>query len=357
MSSNTVEKPEKEMLMASRPLAGASLLALLVLALAAGTGAAAHSSGTTLNLVAYSTPKPVIGKIAGVWAKTAAGSSVSLTQSYGPSGSQARAIAAGQPADVAFLSTGLDVEGLVDAGLVSSSWEKSPHGGIVADSVVAFVVRGGNPKHIRGWSDLVKPGVQVVTPNPFSSGSAKWNILAAYGTTRKLGKTDKQATAFVQQLFRHVVSQDSSGANATNTFLAGKGDVLITYESEAYAALAAGKDIHILVPKQTMLIELPMVPTKKAPAQARQFIAFAQSAPAQTIFAENGYRPVDKSVLKKPALKKWRLTYTGGSRTIFEIADPIFGGWRKADRVWFDSSKGRMVSIEQEVGGPSGGGG
>ena len=340
--------------MIRRPLV---LLSLFVVVLTTACAASARAEGRTVNLVAYSTPKPVMAKLIDLWSKTPAGSGVSFTQSYGPSGAQARAIVAGQPADIAFLSTGLDVDGLVDAGLVSQDWGKAPYGGIAADSVVAFVVRGGNPRHIRTWSDLVKPGVQVVTPNPFSSGSAKWNILAAYGAQRKLGKTDKQATAFVAQLFRHVVSQDSSGSNATNTFLAGKGDVLITYESEAYAALAAGKDIHIVVPKQTMLIELPMVPTKSAPAQAKQFIAFAHSAAAQTIFAENGYRPVDKAVLKKPALKKWRLTYTGGSRTIFKIADPIFGGWRQADRTWFDPSKGRMVSIEQQVGGPTGAGG
>jgi len=333
------------------------LLSVLALALSVVTGAAARTEGTTLNLVAYSTPKPVMAKLIDLWSKTRVGGGVPFTQSYGASGAQARAIVAGQPADLAFLSTGLDVDGLVDAGLISPRWEKAPYNGIAADSVVAFVVRGGNPKHIRTWSDLVRPGVQVVTPNPFSSGSAKWNILAAYGAQRTSGESDRQATVFVRQLFRHVVSQDSSGSNATNTFLAGKGDVLITYESEAYAALAAGKDIHLVIPKQTMLIELPMVPTKTAPAQARQFISFVQSAPAQTIFARNGYRPVDKAVLKKPALKKWRLTYTGGSRTIFKIADPIFGGWRKADRVWFDPSKGRMVAIEQQVGGPTGAGG
>jgi sulfate/thiosulfate transport system substrate-binding protein len=335
----------------ARPLV---LQAVLVIALGAAATAAARAGGTTLNLVVYSTPKPVMAKVIDLWAATPAGRGVSLTQSYGASGAQARAIIAGQPADIAFLSTGLDIDALVDARLVASSWQNAPYQGIAADSVVAFVVRGGNPKRIRSWSDLVKPGVEVVTPNPFSSGSAKWNILAAYGAMRKLGKTDRQATSFVKQLYRHVVAQDSSGANAMNTFLAGKGDVLITYESEAYAALAAGKDIHLVIPRQTMLIELPMVPTASAPTEARQFIAFVHSSQAQTIFAQNGYRPVVKAVLKQPALKKWRLAY-GGSRTIFRIADPLFGGWRRADKVWFDPSTGRMVGIEQQVGGPTGG--
>jgi sulfate/thiosulfate-binding protein len=334
-----------------------ALLAGVGIVFSSASAASAHTSGGSLSLVAYSTPKPVLAEIIGAWQKTSSGKGVSVTQSYGPSGAQARAIVAGQPADVAFLSTGLDINGLVTAGLVSPSWQKAADGGMVADSVVAFVVRAGNPKHIHTWTDLVRPGVQVVTPNPFSSGSAKWNILAAYGAERKLGKTDRQATAFVKKLFQHVVSQDTSGANATNTFLSGKGDVLITYESEAYAALAAGKDIHMVIPKQTMLIQLPMVPTKNAPALARQFISFVQSAPAQTILAENGYRPVDTAVLKQKALKKWRLAYNGGSRLIFRIADPLFGGWSKANKTWFDPTSGRMVGIEQAVGGPTGAGG
>ena len=331
-----------------------ALLALLGLAaLTAASAAVGRTSGTTVNLVAYSTPKPVLAKVVALWNETPQGKGVSVTQSYGASGAQARAIAAGQPADIAFLSTGDDVNTLVDAGLVARNWDKAPYGGLAADSVVAFVVRAGNPKRIRAWSDLVKPGVQIVTPNPFSSGSAKWNILAAYGAQRKLGKSDKQATAFVQSLFRNVVSQDSSGANAMNTFLAGKGDVLITYESEAYAAVAAGKDVHMVIPKQTMVIQLPMVVLKNSSnrAKAQQFVAFAQSERAQELFAQNGYRPVNKVALRKYASRY------GGRPVMFTIADRLFGGWRKADKVWFDPSKGRMASIEQRVGGPTGAGG
>src|SRR5438067_5315503 len=189
-------------------------LILPVLFGCASSAAQARQAGTTLNLVAYSTPKAVMGKLIARFQHQPAGQGVSFSQSYGPSGSQAKAIVAGQPADVAFLSTGLDIDTIVDAGLVSKSWTKTPQGGIAADSVVAFVVRPGNPKHIHDWSDLVKPGVQVVTPNPFSSGSAKWNVLAAYGAMRKTGLNDKKAVGFVTNLFRHVVSQDSSGSNA-----------------------------------------------------------------------------------------------------------------------------------------------
>src|SRR6201987_6011336 len=215
-------------------------LALPVVLVCVGA-AQAHRAGTSLNLVAYSTPKPVMQKLISRSGHTAAGNGVSFSQSYGPSGSQARAIAAGQPASIAFLSTGLDIDTIADAGLVGKNWNKAPYSGIAADSVVAFVVRPGNPKHIHNWNALVKSGVQVVTPNPFSSGSAKWNVLAGYGAARKSGMSDHQAVQFVPKLFRHVVSQDTSGSNAANTFFSGKGDVLIPYEREAYSAFAAGK--------------------------------------------------------------------------------------------------------------------
>jgi sulfate transport system substrate-binding protein len=216
---------------------------------------------------------------------------------------------------------------------------------------VAFVVRKGNPKHIHTWADLTKKGVQVVTPNPFSSGSAKWNVLAAYGAARKSGMGDHKAVQFVTKVFKNVVAQDSSGSNAANTFFSGKGDVLITYESEAYAAFAAGKQGTLVVPKPTMLIELPMVALKNAPSAAKAFIAYAHAPKQQAIFAANGYRPVVKSVLTRPNLASWRSKYNTGPT--FNIRDRLFGGWRKVNRVWFDPTTGRMVGIERAVGGPS----
>ena len=326
------------------------LLAVILPAACGYAGAAqARQAGTTVDLVAYSTPKPVMQKLITRFGQTPAGQGVSFSQSYGASGAQARAIVAGQPANVAFLSTGLDIDTLADAGLVAKSWNNAPYGGIAADSVVAFVVRPGNPKHVHTWQDLVKPGVQVVTPNPFSSGSAKWNVLAAYGAARKAGMSDHTALQFVTKLFEHVVSQDTSGSNAANTFFAGKGDVLITYESEAYAAFAAGKQGKLVVPKPTMLIELPMVALKGAPAAAKAFVSYAHAPKQQAIFAANGYRPVVKSVLSRPDLKAWRERYKTGPT--FNIRNRLFGGWRKADRVWFDPTTGRMVGIERVVGG------
>jgi sulfate/thiosulfate-binding protein len=328
-----------------------TLLAGAVAALALAATAAASTTSTNLSLVGYSTPKTVMGKIIQAWQKTPDGQDVSFSQSYGASTDQARAVVNGLKADVVFLSTGDDVNLLVDAGLVDSKWNRQSYDGIAADTVVVFAVRNGNPKHIKSWADLVRPGVQVITPNPFSSGSAKWNVLAAYGAQRRLGKSDKQATAYVQQLFKHVVSQDTSGRNATNTFLAGKGDVLITYESEAINSRLNGQDIQYVIPRQSMLIELPIAVLKNSSNKdkANQFIRYVKSAPAQDLLAQYGFRPVDKKVFAKYSDKY-------PSRPgIFKVDDKYIGGWRTADKVWFDPNKGRMAQIERAVGGPSSG--
>jgi sulfate transport system substrate-binding protein len=327
----------------------APVIAVLVLALAAVAGA----NATTLNLVAYSTPKPVMAKIISSWQATGQGEGVDFSQSYGPSTNQAKAVIAGQPADLVFLSAGDDVNLLVDAGLVNQNWDEQGYSGIAANTVVVFAVRNGNPKHIKSWDDLIKPGVQVVTPNPYSSGSAKWNILAAYGAERRLGKTDAQATAYVQKLFQHVVSQDTSGSNATNTFLSGKGDVLLTYESEAINARLQGKDIQYVIPRQTMLIQLPIAVLQNSSNKdlANKFIQYVKSAPAQEQFVQYGFRPVNPTVAKEPAAVKEFPTRPG----IFKIDAPYIGGWRQADKVWFDPNNGRMAKIERAVGGPTSG--
>ena len=311
----------------------ASCVVLAALAVTAIAGAS--SKDGSLSVVAYSTPKTVYGKIIQAWQQTADGKGVSFTQSYAASTDQARAVAAGLKADLVFLSTGDDVNILVDAGLIDKNWDKQAYKGIEADTVVVFAVRNGNPKHIKNWSDLVKPGVQVVTPNPFSSGSAKWNILAAYGAQRRLGKSDAQAQAFVKKLFQHVVSQDTSGRNATNTFLSGKGDVLLTYESEALTSRAAGTDIQYVIPRQTMLIELPIAVLKSSSNKelANKFIRFTKSSVAQDLFGQYGWRPVNPTVAKKYASKY-------PSRPgIFRIDDKIFGGWRTVDKKWFEPER------------------
>jgi sulfate transport system substrate-binding protein len=326
-------------------------LTFVALAAAVTAGvAAASTKGTTLSLVGYSTPKTVMGKIVQAWQQTPDGNGNSVNATYGASTDQARAVAAGLKADIVFLSTGDDVNLLVDAGLVDPNWNKQSYHGIEADTLVVFAVRNGNPKHIKSWADLVKPGVQVVTPNPFSSGSAKWNVLAAYGAQRHLGKTDKQATDYVQKLFSHVVSQDTSGRNATNTFLAGKGDVLLTYESEALNSRMNGTDIQYVIPRQTMLIELPIAVLKGSSNKdlANTFIRYTKTAGPQDLLAQYGFRPVNRAVAKKYASKY-------PSRPgIFKIDNKIFSGWRAVDKKWF-ASNGVMAEIEQAVGGPTSG--
>jgi sulfate/thiosulfate transport system substrate-binding protein len=326
-------------------------MAFAILSAAATTAVAgASTKGTTLSLVGYSTPKTVMGKIVQSWQQTPDGQGNSVNQNYGASTDQARAVAAGLKADIVFLSTGDDVNLLVDAGLVDRNWDRQSYRGTEADTLVVFAVRPGNPKHVKSWNDLLKPGTQVITPNPFSSGSAKWNILAAYGAQRRLGKTDKQATDFVQKLFSHVVSQDTSGRNATNTFLSGKGDVLLTYESEALNSRLNGTDIQYVIPRQTMLIELPIAVLKESSNKdlANKFVRFTKTEGPQDLLAQYGFRPVNQAVAKKYASKY-------PSRPgIFKIDDKIFGGWRAVDKKWF-SSKGLMVKIEQAIGGPTSG--
>ena len=327
-------------------LASCVVLAALTVTAIAG----ASSKDGSLSVVAYSTPKTVYGKIIQAWQQTADGKGVSFTQSYAASTDQARAVAAGLKADLVFLSTGDDVNILVDAGLIDKNWDKQAYKGIEADTVVVFAVRNGNPKHIKNWADLVKPGVQVVTPNPFSSGSAKWNILAAYGAQRRLGKSDAQAQAFVKKLFQHVVSQDTSGRNATNTFLSGKGDVLLTYESEALD-LAGGRDGH---PVRDPAPDDADRAADRGPEVELEQGTREQVHPLhQEPRRPGSVRPVRLASGNPTVAKKYASKYPSRPG-IFKIDDKIFGGWRTVDKKWFSQS-GIMTGIERSVGGPTSG--
>src|ERR671935_1941691 len=283
----------------SRVLVGVVGITLVATALLTNAGAATR--GGSISLVAYSTPKDAYAQVIDAFKKTKAGKGVDFTQSYGPSGDQAQAVVNGLHADVVAFSLEPDVTKLVKAKLVSPSWNKNRWKGMVTRSVVVFALRKGNPKHIRDWEDLVKPGVQVVTPNPFTSGGAKWNVMAAYGAIRRKGKTDKQAIAYLNKLFHHVVSQDKSARDALNTFLAGRGDVMLAYENEAILAQQKHQPVYYLIPKATIRIENPVAVTANAkdPKAARAFVRFLTSPPAQTIFAKDGYRPVNQSVIKR----------------------------------------------------------
>src|SRR6516164_3465496 len=273
---------------------------------ATGANAAATSGATTLQLVAYSTPKKAYDALTAAFAQTSAGKGVTFGQSFGASGSQSRAVDSGQPADVVAFSTTPDMTRLVKDGVVAKSWEANPYKGFSSDSVVVLVVRKGNPKHIAGWDDLIKPGVDVITPNPSTSGSARWNILAGYGAQLKDGKTPEEALAYINTLLTKNVSvQDSSASAALQTFTGGKGDVLLDYESDALAAEKAGDAVQIVYPKQTILIQTPIAMTSKSShqAQAQAFVNWQWSTAGQTIWAQKGYRPVLQSVASQFASK------------------------------------------------------
>jgi len=249
-----------------RPRRAQTLTALAVLAAAlvlAACGSSSSSSSSSssgsgkLSLVAYSTPKEAYAGIIPAFGNTAAGKGVTFTQSYGASGDQSRAVAAGLSADVVAFSLSPDVNRLVKSGQVAADWNTGPYKGNVTNSVVVLVVRKGNPKHITGWSDLTKKGVDVITPNPISSGGARWNVMAAYGAQIKQGKTPQQAVEYLKALFHNVSVQDKSARDALNTFTQGKGDVLISYENDAITAQQKSQSVDYVIPKQTILIENP----------------------------------------------------------------------------------------------------
>jgi sulfate/thiosulfate transport system substrate-binding protein len=314
----------------------------------ASGASAASSDGVKLNLVAYSTPKKAYDKLTTAYSATSQGKGIGFTQSFGASGSQSRAVDSGQPADIVAFSTTPDITRLVKDNLVAKDWNANPQKGIATDSVVVLVVRKGNPKHITGWDDLVKPGIDVITPNPSTSGSARWNILAGYGAQLKEGKTPAQALDYVKTLLTKNVSvQDSSGSAARQTFTSGKGDVLISYESEAISAEKAGDAVQYIIPKQTILIETPIaVPEKSShKSQAQAFVNWLWSPAGQTIWAKQGYRPVLSSVADQFKSK------FPTPADLFTIA--FLGGWTKVKKEFFDPSSGSITKIEQAAGVPT----
>jgi sulfate/thiosulfate transport system substrate-binding protein len=322
-----------------RRILALSVLAVIALALVAGVSARTNSG--SISLVAYSTPRAAYADLIPAFQKTAAGKDTSFSQSYGASGEQARAVEAGLKADVVALSLEPDVTALVNKGLVPRTWKNDKFNGIVTRSVVVFAVRRGNPKKIRDWADLVKPGVQVVTPNVQTSGGAKWNIMAAYGAQLRKGKNHTQAVAYLRNLYRHIVSQDKSAREALQTFLAGRGDVMLAYENEAIFANSKGQDVPYVIPKATIRIENPIaiVKTSKNKGKAGAFLAFLRTPKAQRIFGENGYRPVGPAVLKsfKFPVRPWLFTIKS------------LGGWAKVDKQFFDPSTGIVTKIQKET--------
>jgi sulfate transport system substrate-binding protein len=321
------------------------VLAGPVLAGCAGTASSSSGDGgggaVTLSLVAYSTPQAAYQKLIAAFQKTDAGKNVKFTQSYGASGDQSRAVAAGLKADLVAFSLEPDITRLVTAGLVDKGWNSDQYKGMITDSVAVIGTRKGNPKNIKTWEDLTRPGLQVLTPNPFTSGAAKWNILAVYGANSNKGADPTAGAAYLQALFKNVPVQDSSGRASLQTFTGGKGDAFISYENEAIFAQQNGQAVDYTVPDATILIENPIAITKNSahPTEAKAFLDFLHTPDAQKIYADNGYRPVVQGV--------------GGPTfptppQLFTIGD--LGGWSKVNKELFDPGQSVMASIEQSKG-------
>ncbi|HSR25611.1 MAG TPA: sulfate ABC transporter substrate-binding protein [Candidatus Eisenbacteria bacterium] len=295
-----------------------------------------------LTLVAYSTPQGAYEKIIAAFQKTAQGRNVTFSESYGASGDQSRAVDSGLPADVVAFSLEPDMTRLVKHGLVAAEWSADQYRGNVTDSVVVLAVRKGNPRHIKGWDDLLERSIEVITPNPFTSGGARWNVLAAYAARSGGGKDDRAGLAYLNELFQHVPVQDTSARNSLQTFANGKGDVLIAYQNEAIFAQQRGQALDYVIPEQSILIENPVAVTTRTrhPEQARAFLDFLHTRAAQRIFADAGYRPVVSGVAGSGEFVN--------PATLYTIDD--VGGWTSVDKKLFDPQTGALVDVERKLG-------
>ena len=315
---------------------------LVMLAVACAVlGAAAAAKDVSLLNVSYDPTRELYRQenaaFIAQW-KAAHGDAVTIQMSHGGSGKQARSVVDGLPADVVTLALAYDIDAIADRGLVAKDWQKKlPNNASPYTSTIVFLVRKGNPKGIKDWADLVKPGIQVVTPNPKSSGGARWNFLAAWGYALKQpGGSDATALAYVKQLYQHVPVLDTGARGATNTFVQrGIGDVLVAWENEALLAQRElGKDaFQIVVPSVTILAEPPVavvdanIDKHNTRDVAQAYVQFLYSPQGQEIAAKNYYRPRAPEIAARYA-SQFPLTHT------FTI-DELFGDWRKAQAKFF----------------------
>lgn len=305
-----------------------------------GTGRALPAA--QLTLVAYSTPQQAYEQIIAAFRRTPQGRNITFALSFGPSGDQSRAVEAGLPADVVAFALEPDITRLVLKGIVAKDWNADQFRGMVHRSVVAFAVRRGNPRNIRTWADLIKPGIEVITPNPLTSGGARWNMMAAWGQAVAGGKPDSAGIDYLNKLFSRVPVQDDSARKSLQTFTSGKGDVLLAYENEAIFARNNGQPVDYVVPSSTILIENPIAVTKTSryPEQARAFLDYLRTPQAQAIFARNGYRPVIEGLKTGNRFPQ--------PRYLFTIRD--FGGWEAVTKKFFDPRSGIMMDVERKLG-------
>ncbi len=325
---------------------GAAIFLLTALLAAVGCGSSNDNgggggSGGKVDVVGYSTPETVYTDgLQPTFQKTPAGKGVSFSDSFGASGDQSRAVEAGQSASLVHFSQAGDLTRLVDAGIVDANWDKNKYKGIAEDSVVVLVVRKGNPKGIHSFDDVINKDVSVVTPNPFSSGSARWNIMAIYGSQLAEGKSPTQALDAVKTVLSKAKAQPGSGSDALTAFTQGQGDVLLSYENEAIKAQQAGEKVDYVIPDDTILIQTPIAVSKDAPAAAQKFLDFIWSDAGQRIWADNGYRPVNPKLVDPQKFPT--------PKGLFTIDK--FGGWDKVNTDFFDETNGKVAKIEADLG-------
>jgi sulfate/thiosulfate transport system substrate-binding protein len=316
-----------------------------------GAGAAARRGTDTVNVVGYSIVANAYAALEAAFQKTTAGRNVVFNNSFGASTTQAENVVEGQAADVVNFSTAPDMQQLVDNGIVSPRWAVTGAGaaerGFVADSVVVLVTRPGNPLGLKGWSDLTKAGVQIVTPDPISSGSARWNLLEIYESQIIQKKSASAAAAFTNSVIAHVLAEPSSGSKALTAFLAGTGNVLLAYEADAEAARAAGKPVQLVYPKQNISIQTPaaLTGTGTKNAGARAFFAYLFSHAGQNIWAHQGYRPTVAAIAKSDA-KLFAHTYPATELTTIAALK----GWPAVTNKFFGQPNGIITKIEAAHG-------
>jgi ABC-type sulfate transport system substrate-binding protein len=327
--------------------------ALVASGVVGGTGSAgaAASHGTdTVNVIGYSIVANAYTALESAFQATPAGKNVVFSNSFGASTTQADNVVAGQPADVVNFSQTPDMQLLVDNGIVSPRWAVTGAGraekGMVTDSYVVEVTRPGNPLGINSWGSLAKAGAQTVTPDPISSGSARWNLLEVYESQIHLGRTPAQAYKFTNSVVHNVVAEPSSGSKALTAFLAGTGNVLLAYEADTLAASAASKPVNVVYPAQNMLIQMPAALTSTGAVNkgAKAFFAYLFSPAGQNVWAHNYFRPTLLSVAKSTA----RLfPHAYPARTLTTITS--LNGWPEVINRFFSSS-GIITRIEAANG-------
>ena len=321
-----------------------------VLALTGCSTSGGSDSGETLTINAFSVMEaanvPVIEDFKG----TDEGDGVTFKTSYGASGDQSRAVVSGADADVVHYSLETDVTRLVGEGLVADDWKDNATNGIATSSVVVFVVRKDNPEGIETWDDIVESGIDIITPNPGSSGSARWNILAAWAHITGNGGTEAEAREFVTKLLNNTIALPGSGREATTAFTDGSGDVLLSYENEAILARQNDAEVDYIVPPDTLLIENPAAVTTDADDASKAFLEFMTSPDAQADYAQSGFRPVIDGVDIEDV--EGANDPSDPFPTVEQLwtIDDTFNGWAEAaDKFFGDGEEGNPLGIITEL--------